>query len=140
MIQNVNNPNAETPRTVVICRGVSGAGKSAFAKFLGGVICCADDFFMEDGKYNFDATKLKLAHEACRIKFEEAIRRGESRVVVANTNTQNWEFEPYMNFAKEHGYTVFSLIVENRHGGENVHGVPLEVLEKQAQRFHIKLK
>ena len=33
----------------------------------------------------------------------------------------------------------FSLIVENRHGGKNVHGVPDETLEKMEQRFSIKL-
>ena len=34
---------------------------------------------------------------------------------------------------------VFSIIVENRHGGENVHNVPQETLEKMKNRFEIKL-
>jgi hypothetical protein len=41
--------------------------------------------------------------------------------------------------AKDYGYTVFSLIVENRHGGRNIHGVPDDKLEIMKNRFEIKL-
>lgn len=121
-----------------ILRGISGSGKSTLAETLGGTICCADDFFVENGEYKFDPTKLKDAHAYCRAKFEEAVKKGE-RVVVANTNTQAWEFEPYKRIAEDHGYKVFCLIVENRHGGKNVHGVPENVLKNQAARFEIRL-
>jgi hypothetical protein len=36
-------------------------------------------------------------------------------------------------------YRVFSIIVENRHGGVNEHNVPEEVLTKMRERFEIKL-
>jgi hypothetical protein len=35
---------------------------------------------------------------------------------------------------------VFSIIVENRHGGVNQHGVPDEKLQQMNDRFEIKLK
>jgi ABC-type glutathione transport system ATPase component len=123
----------------IIFRGISGAGKSTLAELFGGVVCCADDFFVKDGEYKFDPTLLKRAHEVCREKFEDAVKKGEPRISVSNTNTQSWEFEFYSNFAKENGYKVFSVIVENRHGNENVHGVPSEVLKKQKARFEVKL-
>ena len=44
-----------------------------------------------------------------------------------------------MDLAKEFGYTVVSLIVENRHGGENVHGVPADKVQEMRDRFEIKL-
>jgi len=62
-----------------------------------------------------------------------------SRIAVANTFTQEWEMKAYYDLAKEYGYTVFSLVVENRHNGVNVHNVPEEVLESMKNRFELKL-
>ena len=45
----------------------------------------------------------------------------------------------YYQIAEKFGYTVYSLIVENRHDGVNSHGVPDEVLTKMRNRFEIKL-
>lgn len=61
------------------------------------------------------------------------------RIAVSNTFTQEWEMKPYFELAQKHGYRVFSLVVENRHGGVNEHNVPAETLEKMKQRFEIKL-
>jgi hypothetical protein len=46
----------------------------------------------------------------------------------------------YFDMAKEYNYAVFSLVVENRHGGKNVHGVPEATLEAMEKRFDIKLR
>ena len=61
------------------------------------------------------------------------------RIVVSNTFTQEWEMKPYYELAEKHGYRVYSLIVENRHGGVNEHGVPEESLQKMEDRFEINL-
>jgi hypothetical protein len=37
------------------------------------------------------------------------------------------------------GITYLQLIIENRHGGINQHGVPAEKLEVMKARFEIKL-
>jgi hypothetical protein len=47
--------------------------------------------------------------------------------------------EAYYELAKKYNYLVISIIVENRHGGKNVHGVPEEKLEQMRNRFQIKL-
>jgi hypothetical protein len=47
--------------------------------------------------------------------------------------------ENYYELAKQYGYTVFSVIVENRHNGTNVHGVPQDKLEIMKERFQVKL-
>jgi len=47
--------------------------------------------------------------------------------------------KPYYKMAEEFGYTVFSIIVENRHGGVNVHNVPAETIEKMKNRFSVEL-
>ena len=41
--------------------------------------------------------------------------------------------------AKQYGYTVFSVIIENRHGGVNKHGVPEDKLKMMKDRFEVKL-
>jgi phenolic acid decarboxylase len=63
----------------------------------------------------------------------------EHKVVVSNTFTQEWEMEAYYKLAEMYGYRVYSLIVENRHGGVNEHGVPQETLTKMRDRFEVKL-
>jgi hypothetical protein len=47
--------------------------------------------------------------------------------------------EAYYKLAEKYGYIVFSIIVENRHGGINQHNVPEEVLTNMKNRFNIKL-
>jgi hypothetical protein len=41
--------------------------------------------------------------------------------------------------AEYFGYRVYSLVVENRHGGVNEHGVPEDKLEIMKNRFEISL-
>ena len=132
-------------KILILCRGVSGAGKSTFAKTLGGIHIEADQYFVDvEGNYNFDGSKIKLAHEYCRTQTEAWMKTdgdqvNVNKIVVSNTFTQEWEMEPYFELAKKYGYKVFSIIVENRHGGTNVHGVPEEKIEQMKNRFKIKL-
>jgi len=60
-------------------------------------------------------------------------------IAVSNTFTQEWEMETYFKLAKQYGYTVFTVIVENRHGGVNQHGVPEDKIQIMKDRFEIKL-
>ena len=60
-------------------------------------------------------------------------------IAVSNTFTQEWEMKDYYDLAEKYGYKVVSLIVENRHGGKNVHGVPEDKLEIMKNRFEVKL-
>lgn len=91
-------------------------------------------------EYRFDGTKIKIAHQWCQDLVFMAMKRGEDKIVVSNTFTQEWEMNEYYNLAKEFDYKVFSLIIENRHGGVNTHGVPEEKLQQMNDRFNIKLK
>jgi len=73
------------------------------------------------------------------MKTKEAMETGLSKICVANTFTTQREMKEYFQLAKQFGYRVFTVIVENRHGGTNVHDVPEQVLTKQKVRFDIKL-
>lgn len=125
-------------KELFLLRGLPGSGKSTLAKMICNQHVEADMFFMQDGEYKFDATKLKQAHKWCQDKTESWMQK-RYNVVVSNTFTQEWEMDAYYELAKKYGYQVHSLIVENRHGGINQHGVPEETLEKMKKRFEIQL-
>ena len=127
-------------KELILLRGLPGSGKSTLAKSIGGSHVEADMFFIDDvGNYNFDASRLKDAHAWCRKTTETAIKRGASKIIVSNTFTMEWEMDAYYELAKEYGYRVHTLIVENRHNGVNEHGVPEDKLEQMKNRFEIKL-
>jgi predicted kinase len=125
-------------KELFLLRGLPGSGKSTLAKSIGAFNVEADQFFMEDGVYKFDVTKLKWAHELCRMECERAMKDG-IKLSISNTFTQEWEMKPYFELAEKYGYRVYSLIVENRHGGVNEHGVPEDKLEIMKNRFEISL-
>jgi predicted kinase len=135
--------------TMFLIRGIPGSGKSTFANHIWNeyAICEADKYFIdkETGEYKFDASKLKDAHEWCRSEVETRMKEHHlnpqyyPEIAVSNTFTQEWEMQNYLDLADKYGYQVVSLIVENRHGGSNVHNVPEETLDRMRQRFEIKL-
>lgn len=129
-------------KSLVIVRGLPGSGKSTFAKLISAhpdFICTADDFLMVNGKYTWSPETAGGAHLKCQNKCKTLMKSKIPLIIVANTSTTERELRPYYDLAKEFGYTVFSVIVENRHEGENSHDVPEETLKKMFDRFSIKL-
>ncbi len=137
----------ENQGELILLRGLPGSGKSTLAKIILQLpsnvepeVLSADDFFeTKEGIYNFDATKLKEAHNYCQFRCSERMRQQKSRIVVANTFTEEWEMEEYFKMAERYNYRVHTVVVENRHGNINVHGVPEDKLQKMKDRFQIKL-
>ena len=134
-------------KTMYILRGLPGSGKSTFAKSIAKPwqIFEADQFFMNNGNYEFDATKLKDAHQDCKDRVRNAMRPSLLRgllyntIVVSNTFTQEWEMKFYRVIAKKYGYRIFYVIIENRHGNTNEHGVPEDKIQIMKDRFVISL-
>ena len=131
-----------------LVRGLPGSGKTSFSTHIWNeyAVVEADQYFYDkEGNYNFDPSKIKDAHAWCKNQVE--IRMGDHQannqfypeIAVSNTFTQEWEMKDYFDLADKYGYKVVSLIVENRHGGKNVHGVPEDKLEIMKNRFEIKL-
>lgn len=137
-------------KILYIVRGLPGSGKSTFAKKLvysDFLVCEADKYFIdkETGEYKFDGSKIKDAHKYCQDLVETYMKdslvndQWYREIAVSNTFTMEWEMTSYFELAKKYGYKVFSIIVENRHNGENVHGVPTDKIEQMKDRFEIKL-
>jgi predicted kinase len=126
-------------KELILLRGLPGSGKSTLARSLGGMHMEADKYFMSSGKYEFDASKLRDAHNWCQNAVRVGMETQGQKIVVSNTFTQEWEMDPYYKLAEQYGYRVYSLVVENRHEGVNEHGVPADKLEQMKNRFEIKL-
>jgi len=140
-------------KTCFIMRGCSGSGKSTVANQLVGVgvICSADDFFVDpNGVYTFEKDRLTDAHRACWNGFQGSIYLGASVIVVDNTNTTEWEWSRYSKMADESGYEVvfvdfavnfdpvtkepYDHYVDTLHQ-RNRHGVPRETILKQCKNL-----
>ena len=122
-------------------RGIQGAGKSTYVKnnFPNSLVCSADDYYLDDkGNYKWDSSKIEEAHESCKFKFMLALINKEPLIVVDNTNTRLLEFETYIKEAKSFGYNVkvIRIMIDPIVGAmRNVHGVPLEIVQKFHSRF-----
>ena len=126
-------------KELYLLRGLPGSGKSTLAKSLGGMHMEADKYFMDGDEYKFDPSKTRDAHAWCQRAVRVWMTNSVPKIVVSNTFTQEWEMQPYFDLAEKYGYRVYSLVVENRHGGVNEHGVPEEKLVQMKSRFEIKL-
>lgn len=115
-----------------LIRGLPGSGKSTYAKSLGIYHVEADMFHMKDGKYCFDGSKAKDAHNWCQTSAWYAMQNNMD-VVVSNTFTRLWEIEPYIEFAKKTGHEVLVLKMVKNFG--SIHNVPSDVIEKMKIRF-----
>jgi hypothetical protein len=92
----------------------------------------ADQFWMRNGEYLFDANRLREAHEWCQATAREYLTQG-CDVVVSNTFTTVKELRPYFDIAEEFGIVPNVFVAQNQFG--NVHNVPAETLAKMQARF-----
>lgn len=116
---------------VIIMRGISGSGKSTFAKELSYKFksawlythtVSADDYFSKSGKYEFDPSKLGSAHNECLSDYLDELLKlklGNNRnkegkdsfphqlIIVDNTNLCAAEIAPY--------YALAQMVLEQVH-------------------------
>ena len=145
MIERGGNQATKAPRgvrmskTIFIIRGLPGSGKSTIGgKF--GTVRSADDFFMSDGVYNFDPSKIVDAHAACQKAVKNDLNSGDL-AVVANTFCMGWEFTPYIEIAAEVSAAI--VVVDLFDGGmddtgleaRNIHGVSAVIIAAMRARW-----
>ena len=123
------------PKTLTIIRGLPGSGKSSLGSILAtGHSWSADDFFMNaDGVYEFNASKLKEAHDWCESVVEEDLANGVDQVAVCNTFSRRWEYQKYIQLAKKYGYSIFMLTCQNRF--QSLHNVTWRTMKTMTSRW-----
>jgi len=129
-----------------LVRGLPSSGKSTLA---GGLLWLgeeprifeADTYFYIDGKYVFDPKKLPAAHADCRQRVEHAAEFSSADLVVANTFTQRWEMQPYIELSSL--FKLGLIVIDLFDGGcddqtlfeRNKHGVPIEAFARSRKNY-----
>ncbi len=130
---------------MVILRGIPGSGKSTYQRehFPDAFVVSSDHFFVKEGVYRFDHTKLGEAHRACFRACLEAVVISESPlIVVDNTNLRAVEVAPYVVLGEAFGYEVEVITLLTNPviaAARNVHGVPEDSVLKMARRLEMEL-
>jgi len=136
-----------------VLRGLPGTGKDEIAKFLNldnvageiqtgqAVILSTDQFFIKDGKFQFDKTKLKEAHEATWEAFKSAISSDSQVIIINNTNIKKFHYAHYVDYAQRHGYLTSIVIIpandvsDRELATRNVHSVDQGTISKMRKEF-----
>lgn len=125
--------------SLTIIRGLPGSGKSTLAKalriaygHLTTVHFEADQFFVVDGKYQFDGMRIGEAHAWCQTEVDNALFYKQD-VIVSNTFTTHKELKPYFEMAKKYKVNVQVILCQGNFG--SIHEVPEHVIHNMRQRF-----
>lgn len=123
---------------LVLVRGLPGSGKSTYARTLtryGFEQVEADQFFMRDGIYRFDAAQLQQAHAWCLAETTRIVGDG-GRVVVSNTFVRVWELVPYLKLMHS-PYCVPTVVVTMQGNYGSIHGVPEDTMQRMQAQWEI---
>ena len=147
----VNKPS------VIINRAVPGSGKTTISNCIisalkgqgtSVAIHSTDEFFMQDGKYNFDPVKLGPFHAQNLSDFLVSLQSGVAVVICDNTNLAPWHSTPYTDLARQFGYQIIFIdypprALEKHVASQKVtpekpdaHGVPEESLTLKIAEYH----
>ena len=125
--------------TLYLIRGLPGSGKSTLGKLLAGSHSFeADDYFMDEGVYTFEPSKLPDAHALCKLHVFASMKKMIPEIAVCNTFSEQWEVDPYLEMLNEHPvYTAHVIECQNDFG--SLHGVPDEAYKAMKDRWCVSL-
>lgn len=132
-----------TEKNLFIIRGLPGSGKSAFIQAVAPedtLVFNTDAVLTHpDGTYEWTPERHSNAKETMNEAIRSALVRGEPRIFLDGVFDEAEHFEPFIELAREKGYRVYTVVVENRHGGVSSHGVSEETLARFRANFDIQL-
>jgi len=149
-------PHQLDERKLIILRGVSGSGKTSFARTLqenmeqrgvSVVRISTDDLFDVDGAYVFNPAELKSNHEKA-LKLTGDYLQSGTTVILDNTNVRLRHIKPYVDLATALRLTFQIVpptvilaewdnmtILEQRRVERTDKSVPEQVVRKQIEDF-----
>ena len=131
---------------MILVRGIPGSGKTTFAEWyaqyqLRSKLMAADDYFVNrKGHYDFNASRLPIAHEECQQLALQAMVVGKTPII-HNTFTKLSEMRPYIEMAKDQGYGLQICDVFDGDQDDitlterNVHEVPGDTIHRMRLRY-----
>ncbi len=137
-------------QTLILYRGLPGSGKSTLAQKqaedVGGdsVVLEADRFFELNPmmQYAFNKRLLPTAHGWCQGETRWSLSEGQTMWVgVANTFSQMWEMEPYVEIANQFKLALAIIDLfdvgfdDEQLARRCVHNVPAEAIAKMRARW-----
>ena len=143
-------------KKLIIISGLPSAGKSTLARTLAPshAICTTDDYpnlytrvegktpvFNGMEKDEDGLPMIVKAHQWNQNKAHSLIEAGEPVVVIANTNTQRWEFQPYLEYANKFGYEVERVdlydagLTDEELAARNVNGVTADIIARMRANY-----
>lgn len=130
-------------KELFIIRGLPGSGKSTLAEQIRFSFAAqgftashyeADQFFIgTDGKYRYDRVRLAEVHGRCLGAAHQAMLSGMNVVVVANVFHIKDHMTPYIDIAKNLGYSIQIIVCQGCFG--SIHNVPEVTLQRMKERF-----
>lgn len=130
--------------SLIILRGLPGAGKSTLAEVLSEgrwPVFSIDSYFTDKVTkvYTFKFDENHLAYKECQENTENEMKANTEKIFLDNTFTLDWEIEPYFKLAEKYKYMVYVATIENRHHGINHHGISDEQIKKMAEKYKVVL-
>lgn len=105
-------------------------------------IISADDYFMRNGRYTYDGTKISEAHQYAQRTFMQRASKGYSPLIVDNTNMKYWELVPYIQVAIQYQFHVEIMEPQTPWkfkardlAQKNKHGVPMDKIKKMMENY-----
>jgi tRNA uridine 5-carbamoylmethylation protein Kti12 len=137
-------------KTLIILRGLPGAGKTTIIKKLEkqysetATVCSADHFFYFGKEhipenYHFQRDMLNKAHGSCRTNCSKAIQENKPLIIIDNTNIKLRDFKDYIELAYDGGYKIICHSITGMTAEDsfnsNVHNVPIETCAKMLSSY-----
>ncbi|WP_413113622.1 hypothetical protein [Thaumasiovibrio sp. DFM-14] len=118
-------------KILYIVRGPFGTGKTEFANTVCEDVVSCWDYYAKYGRNKYDENLKPHADNYCRESVLQLMRDGVEKIAVTNSFSKNADLDYFYQAAKNHGYEVFSLVMDSKDPERYKRDAPEDVVLKQ---------